>query len=66
MRVMADAPAADRALLDEAVALARDAGQTTLRWFRAADLAVDRIDGGHGLATNGRIHDEVLELLRAR
>lgn len=26
----------------------------------------DRIDGGHGLATNGTIHDEVLELLRAR
>jgi histidinol-phosphatase len=26
----------------------------------------DRIDGGHGLATNGNIHDEVLELLRVR
>jgi histidinol-phosphatase len=43
---MPDAPPADRALLDEAVALARDAGRTTLRWFRSADLAVDRKGDG--------------------
>jgi histidinol phosphatase-like enzyme (inositol monophosphatase family) len=41
MHVMA-APPAERSLLDEAVALARAAGQTTLRWFRSSDLAVDR------------------------
>lgn len=34
-------PAVDRALLDEAVALAREAGRLTLNWFRSVDLAVD-------------------------
>jgi histidinol-phosphatase len=34
-------PAVDRLLLDEAVALARAAGQLTLKWFRSDDLAVD-------------------------
>jgi histidinol-phosphatase len=33
---------------------------------RFTDLdGVERIDGGHGLATNGAIHDDVLDLLRA-
>ena len=32
------APPADRSLLDEAVQLARSAGDLTLRWFRAAGL----------------------------
>lgn len=35
------APPVDPALLDEAVALARRAGELTLRWFRSADLVVD-------------------------
>ncbi|MEY2454929.1 MAG: hypothetical protein QOK06_23 [Acidimicrobiaceae bacterium] len=43
---MAPAPPADRALLDEAVALAREAGASTLRWFRSDDLAVDRKGDG--------------------
>jgi histidinol phosphatase-like enzyme (inositol monophosphatase family) len=36
----------ERALLDEAVALAREAGQLTRRWFGAADLSVDRKGDG--------------------
>ncbi len=37
----ADAPAADPALLEEAVELARMAGEATLRWFRDDELAID-------------------------
>jgi histidinol phosphatase-like enzyme (inositol monophosphatase family) len=40
------APPVDPALLDEAVALARRAGELTLRWFRNADLVVDRKGDG--------------------
>lgn len=39
-------PPVDRALLDDAVAIAREAGQLTLQWFRASDLAVDRKGDG--------------------
>jgi histidinol phosphatase-like enzyme (inositol monophosphatase family) len=39
-------PAVERALLDEAVALAREAGRLTLEWFRSVDLAVDRKGDG--------------------
>jgi histidinol-phosphatase len=40
------APPVDRALLDFAVDLAREAGDLTLRWFRSSDLAVDsKVDG---------------------
>ena len=39
-------PPVDQALLDEAVALARDAGRLTLDWFRSVDLAVDRKGDG--------------------
>ena len=40
------APAVDVSLLEEAVALARDAGRLTLDWFRSAELAVhDKHDG---------------------
>jgi histidinol phosphatase-like enzyme (inositol monophosphatase family) len=35
-------PACDPALLDDVVAIAREAGESTLRWFRADDLAVER------------------------
>jgi histidinol phosphatase-like enzyme (inositol monophosphatase family) len=39
-------PPADAALLDEAVAIAREAGQLTLRWFQSSELAVDsKADG---------------------
>ncbi|MGD9694777.1 MAG: inositol monophosphatase family protein [Thermoleophilia bacterium] len=43
---MTAAPAADEALVREAVALAREAGDLTLRWFGRADLAVDRKGDG--------------------
>jgi histidinol-phosphatase len=36
------APPVDQGLLDLAVAVAREAGESTLRWFQARDLAVDR------------------------
>jgi len=36
------APAVDQATLDTAVALLREAGERTLRWFRADDLSVER------------------------
>ena len=39
-------PAVDAALLDEAVALAREAGQHTLGWFGTDDLVVDRKGDG--------------------
>ncbi len=42
----APTPAVDRALLDEVVDLVRAAGERTLRWFRATDLAVDRKGDG--------------------
>ena len=45
-RSAATAPPVDRALLDFAVDLAREAGELTLRWFRASDLAIDsKVDG---------------------
>jgi histidinol phosphatase-like enzyme (inositol monophosphatase family) len=43
---MVNVPATDAALLDEAVALAREAGEHTLRWFGLADLVVDRKGDG--------------------
>jgi histidinol phosphatase-like enzyme (inositol monophosphatase family) len=39
-------PPADPALLAEAVALAREAGELTLRWFRTDDLVIDRKGDG--------------------
>jgi histidinol phosphatase-like enzyme (inositol monophosphatase family) len=39
-------PPVERAVLDEAVALAREAGKLTLEWFRSVDLAVDRKGDG--------------------
>jgi histidinol-phosphatase len=43
---MAVLPPADQATLDEAVAIAREAGALTLRWFQAGELTVDRKDDG--------------------
>lgn len=40
------APPIDQATLDTAVALLRAAGERTLRWFRATDLAVERKGDG--------------------
>ena len=40
------APAIDRETLDTAVALLRAAGERTLRWFRSADLEVERKGDG--------------------
>jgi len=39
-------PPCDPALLDDAVAIAREAGESTLRWFRADDLEVERKGDG--------------------
>jgi histidinol phosphatase-like enzyme (inositol monophosphatase family) len=39
-------PPADQRLLDDAVAIARAAGDTTLAWFRSPDLVVDRKGDG--------------------
>ncbi|MEQ1786096.1 MAG: inositol monophosphatase family protein [Acidimicrobiales bacterium] len=39
-------PPADQATLDTAVRLLREAGERTLRWFRAADLMVERKGDG--------------------
>jgi histidinol-phosphatase len=43
---MTPSPPIDQATLDTAVALVRAAGERTLRWFRAADLAVERKGDG--------------------
>ena len=43
---MSAAPAADQATLDRAVAIARAAGDRTLRWFRSSDLDVERKGDG--------------------
>ena len=40
------APDASTAELDQAVAMAREAGERTLRWFRSRDLEVERKDDG--------------------
>ena len=39
-------PPVDRSLLHEAVALAREAGQLTLRWFRADNVVIERKGDG--------------------
>ena len=41
-----DVPSADPALLEEAVALARRAGESTLTWFRSDALTIDRKGDG--------------------
>jgi histidinol-phosphatase len=54
------APAADRALLDEAVEVARAAGASTLRWFRSADLAVDRKGDGTPVTVADRAAERLI------
>jgi histidinol-phosphatase len=61
------APPVDRALLDLAVDVAREAGETTLRWFRASDLAVDsKADGTPVTAADRAAERLVRERLGAR
>lgn len=55
-------PPADPALVDEAVALLRQAGEATLRWFRHRDLAVDRKGDGTPVTQADR---EAERLIRA-
>jgi histidinol phosphatase-like enzyme (inositol monophosphatase family) len=43
---LGDAPPVDVALMHEAIELARKAGDLSLRWFRTADLRVDRKGDG--------------------
>ena len=45
-RLRRDRPPIDQRTLDTAVALLRAAGERTLRWFRAADLEVERKGDG--------------------
>jgi histidinol-phosphatase len=57
------APPVDRSLLDLAVAVAREAGESTLRWFQAGDLAVDRKADGTPVTEADRAAER---LVRAR
>lgn len=61
-------PAADAALLDLAVDLARRAGDLTLRWFRADDLAVMRKSDGTPVTDADRAAERLIreELQRQR
>jgi histidinol-phosphatase len=52
--------ATDPALLDEAVALARAAGEVTLRWFRRRGLAVERKDDGTPVTEADRTAEQLL------
>jgi histidinol phosphatase-like enzyme (inositol monophosphatase family) len=55
-----EAPTVDRALLDEAVAFAREAGQLTLRWFGTSDLVVDRKGDGTPVTDADRSAERLL------
>jgi histidinol-phosphatase len=57
---------ADPALLDEAVALAREAGALTLRWFRTAGLPVDRKADGTPVTEADRAAERLLREAIAR
>src|SRR6478609_472447 len=56
----ADTPAVDRALLDEAVAFAHEAGVLTLRWFQTTDLVVDRKGDGTPVTDADRSAERLL------
>jgi histidinol-phosphatase len=61
------APPVDRALLDLAVEIAREAGEATLRWFRSSDLAVDsKADGTPVTAADRAAERLVRDRLGAR
>jgi len=49
-----------QALLDEAVALAREAGQLTLEWFRSADLVVDEKGDGSPVTAADRAAERLI------
>ena len=55
-----DAPPADRATLDAAVELLREAGRRTLGWFRAADLEVERKADGSPVTAADRAAERFL------
>jgi histidinol-phosphatase len=59
-------PPADQATLDRAVEIARSAGEQTLRWFRATDLAVDtKRDGTPVTAADRAAERHIREQLAA-
>jgi histidinol phosphatase-like enzyme (inositol monophosphatase family) len=59
-------PPVEQSLLDEAVALAREAGRLTLEWFRSVDLAVDaKSDGSPVTAADRATERYVRERLAA-
>jgi histidinol-phosphatase len=61
------APSIDPATLDTAVDLVREAGERTLRWFRAADLAVEqKADGSPVTAADKDAERFLREALRER
>jgi histidinol phosphatase-like enzyme (inositol monophosphatase family) len=60
-------PPVDRALLDAAVEIAREAGELTLRWFQARDLVVDRKGDGTPVTAADRAAERLVrERLRER
>lgn len=64
---MTSAPPVDQATLDLAVALTREAGDRTLRWFRRDDLEVHRKDDGTPVTAADRDAERFLrEQLGAR
>jgi histidinol phosphatase-like enzyme (inositol monophosphatase family) len=56
------APAVDAKLLDEAVALAREAGEHTLRWFGTDDLVVDRKGDGTPVTEADRATERLIRM----
>jgi histidinol-phosphatase len=53
-------PPVDRALLDLAVDVAREAGEATLRWFRTSDLTVDRKADGTPVTAADRASERLV------
>jgi histidinol phosphatase-like enzyme (inositol monophosphatase family) len=64
---MVAAPSIDSPMLDEVVALVRQAGELTLRWFRATDLVVDeKGDGTPVTAADREVERALREEIAAR
>lgn len=57
-----NAPTVDQATLDAAVAMARSAGEVTLRWFRSGDLRVDRKADGTPVTEADRAAERYLRV----